>query len=185
MSRWREPAPFDGGRPASLIAAMSDGIIDIRQYLQDGDEDEDEGARGAFALWGADGERSRFALPLWRIIYLARGDRGAIVSEVAGGERILQPFVVLDLFRDPPRIAFDAEAVPRFGGVDAPSLHDAGQSGLAVNLGSRGGRTWSLLVDGGGERGTPLEARAREDILSLAGECAGLLFLRDLANEAE
>ncbi len=53
-----------------FIGPMSDEIIDLTQYLNR-ESKEEEPARGAFALWGADGERSRFALPLWRTIYLA------------------------------------------------------------------------------------------------------------------
>ena len=39
-----------------------------------------EGAEGVLrTLWGADGERSRFALPLWRVVHLAQGERGLIL----------------------------------------------------------------------------------------------------------
>ena len=51
----------DGTHPQGLLSGMSDGIIDLTQYLKTSPGDE-EGQRGAFALWGADGERSRFAL---------------------------------------------------------------------------------------------------------------------------
>jgi hypothetical protein len=54
---------------------------------------------------------------------------------------------------------------------------------LVVFLGVKAGRAWSLVVDGGERRDGPLSARTREDILFLAGECAGLLFLRDLAGD--
>jgi len=40
-----------------------------------------------------------------------------------------------------------------------------------------------VLVMGGEEDG-PLAGRKREDLLFLAGECAGLLFLRDFAEGA-
>ena len=51
---------------------MADEIIDLTRYLKR--EPESDLPRGAMALWGADGERSRFALPLWRIIYLAQAE---------------------------------------------------------------------------------------------------------------
>jgi hypothetical protein len=54
--------------------------------------------------------------------------------------------------------------------------------GLCVFLGARAGQLWLLLVDGG-ERTAPLPPNVREDVLFLAGECAGLLFLRDLAGD--
>ncbi len=56
---------------------------------------------------------------------------------------------------------------------------------MIIHLGARDQRSWFLLADGGGTRMDPLEPRKREDILFLAGECAGLLFLRDFAGGAE
>jgi hypothetical protein len=42
------------------------------------------------------------------------------------------------------------------------------------------------VVDGSdASRANPLSSRDREDILFLAGECAGLLFLRDFAGDPE
>lgn len=159
---------------------MADGIIDIRAYL-DGGEDDDTPAGGAFALWGAEGERSRFALPLWRIVYLAGGDRGAIVSTRGMAPSRGRPFVVLDLRTDPPRTDYAETDLPDCGEDPAPVLFDRLGEGLVVYLGTGGGKRWYLVVDGIRERSYPLESRAREDILFLAGECAGLLFFRDLA----
>jgi hypothetical protein len=163
---------------------MSDGIIDLTQYLNRS-KVEKETERGAFALWGADGERSRFALPLWRIIYLAQGERGAVVwrDPEDGGEA--HPFVVLDLGRDPARLDLEIDAIPIAEDGEPPVLHDLRADGLAIFLGSREGRVWHLVVDGGDQRHGGLSARSREDILFLAGECAGLLFLRDFADEVE
>ena len=157
---------------------MSDEIIDLTRYLRrDG---EGELPRGAMALWGADGERSRFALPLWRIIYLAQAERGVIVSRPAGADAAPAPFVALDLAQDPARTAVAAD-LPEPEGESAQLL-DRGAGGLVIFLGERAGREWHLVVDGGDGRGEPLASRTREDILFLAGECAGLLFLRDLAD---
>lgn len=156
---------------------MTDRIIDIREYL-DGDF-EDPAPESAFALWGADGERSRFALPLWRIIYLATGDRGVIGSAAVGSTR-LRPLVVLDLRTEPARTDVSELELPNCGGDPAPALFDR-VSDVVVHLGTSGGRVWFVTVDGGPGRSAPLDARTREDILFLCGECAGLLFLRDLA----
>ena len=158
---------------------MADGIIDIRQYL-DGDHD-GEDARGAFSLWGADGERSRFALPLWRVIYLAGGDRGAIASAPNGGRRTLEPLIVLDLRTEPARL--DLSSIDVAGGEDdrSPMLVDLEARGLVVLLGESVGRRWYLVVDGRPAAVGPLDSGTKEDILFLAGECAGLLFFRDLA----
>lgn len=162
---------------------MANEIIDITRYLKR--ESGSDVPRGSMALWGADGERSRFALPLWRIVYLAQAERGMILWSESGGHRMQTPFVVLDLGSDPARVGVDPDIIPRFGLDEGPSLVDLESEGLVVYLGSRSGRIWTLLVDGGTARDSALSTPAREDILFLAGECAGLLFLRDLAAEAD
>ncbi len=162
---------------------MSDEIIDIRRYLKR--EPARDLPRGAMALWGADGERSRFALPLWRIIHLAQAERGMIVSCEPGGHQTPEPFVVLDLGADPVRCAIGPRAMPRYGADEAPALLDRDSDGLALFLGSEAGRLWALLVDGGSSRTEPLSPSLREDILFLAGECAGLLFLGELSGERD
>ena len=159
---------------------MTDDIIDLTHYLRR--EDGDDVPRGAMALWGAEGERSRFALPLWRIIYLARAERGVIVWRPVEGGPEPRPFVALDLAHEPARTEIGAP-LPRFAEDEEPGLLDRGPDGLVVFLGVKAGRAWSLVVDGGERRDGPLSARTREDILFLAGECAGLLFLRDLAGD--
>ncbi len=158
-----------------------DDVIDLTQYLNR--EGEEDAAGSIFALWGADGERSRFALPLWRSIFLAGGDRGAIVWRDDVRPESLEPFVVLDLARDPPRTSFPLALLGARADEEPPSLRD-GDDGLSVLLGGRDGRHWYMVVDGGDERDSPVARRDREDILFLAGECAGLLFLRDFADEA-
>lgn len=155
---------------------MSDEIIDLTRYLRR--ESEKGLPRGAMSLWGAEGERSRFALPLWRIIYLARAERGVIAWSAGVGSQPT-PFVALDLASEPARATVDRELPPVDEEHEA-SLHDLGADGIVVHLGWREGKLWSLIVDGGPERNEPLSHTAREDILFLAGECAGLLFLRDL-----
>lgn len=160
---------------------MADEIIDITRYLKR--EPASDLPRGTMSLWGADGERSRFALPLWRIIYLAQGDRAVICWADAGRQDHVSPFVVLDIASDPARREVDAGRIPKFDPEEGPSLIDFEGEGLVIYLGSRAGRVWTLVVDGGGEREEALGRSAREDVLFLAGECAGLLFLRDLAED--
>jgi hypothetical protein len=159
---------------------MSDEIIDIASYL-DRDSDEDI-LPGTIALWGVDGERSRFALPLWRVVHLAGAERGVILWRYASGDRTPQAFVVIDLASDPPRLELAGRATECCEMCDTATLHDLGPAGLVVYLGSRGGRIWCLLAEGGEGRQVPLDPKRREDILFLAGECAGLLFLRDFAD---
>ncbi len=165
---------------------MSDGIIDITEYLRrrDGwEEDEGDDEGGAFALWGADGERSRFALPLWRAIYLAEGERGAIVRRASGSNTAPEPFVILDLGVEPARREFSPEQIPSFVDPEVPELHDLGEAGLLITLGSRDGLDWFLIVDSARQPRPPLPPKSREDLLFLAGECAGLLFYRNFADE--
>lgn len=161
---------------------MSDDIIDLGDYLRRREEDEE--AAGTFALWGADGERSRFALPLWRAIYLAMGERGGILWRERG-QAHLRPFVVLDLACDPPRIEFPPPDDPEAGDGRAPYVTTASRQGMAIHIGEDGdGREWFLLLVGGAAGITQPTGRDREDVLFLAGECAGLLFLRGFAQEA-
>ncbi|MDH3228097.1 MAG: hypothetical protein OEM67_13555 [Thermoleophilia bacterium] len=168
-------------RPVAFIAGiMSDKIIDIGHYL-----DRDAGRSGTpatMALWGADGDRSRFALPLWRIVHLAQAERGVIFWRNTTGDPTPSPFVVIDLAHDSARLNIDGEALPHCEHSESATLHDLGPAGLLVCLGARDGRAWCLLADGGQGRSSPLEAGRREDVLFLAGECAGLLFLRDFAD---
>ena len=159
---------------------MADEIIDLSSAIErraDG-----PAPAGTMALWGADGERSRFALPLWRIVHLAGADRGVIFWRPTSGEPTPRPFIVLDVSHDPARREVP-EAVSACEGHAPPQLLDLGSDGLVVCLGTKDERMWGLLVDGGVERSS-LPAEKREDVLFLSGECAGLLFLRDFATEA-
>ncbi len=74
-------------------------------------------------------------------------------------------------------------AIPVSEDGEPPALHDHGSDGVTIFLGERGDRIWHLVVDGGGTRTGELSAKSREDILFLAGECAGLLFLGDFAGK--
>jgi hypothetical protein len=161
---------------------MADQIIDITRYLdRDG---EDEALPGAIALWGADGERSRFALPLWRVLHVSGAERGVILWRRTSGDRTPQPFVVIDVARDPARLRLDGPWIARCETHESATLHDLGPDGIVVYLGARGDRIWCLLAEGG-RREAPLDAKRREDILFMAGECAGLLFLRDFADAVD
>lgn len=164
-----------------------DDIIDLGEYLRRREETE-KAPRTAFAVWGGDGERARFALPLWRIVYLAGGARGGLVWVPAGDDRPsrLNPFVVLDLAEDPARTRFQPQVVTGLEGSAAPTLRASSDGSLAIHLGEHEGRRWFLVVDEAAkDRGAAaLDGRVRDDILFLAGECAGLLFFRGFAGEA-
>lgn len=159
---------------------MADGIIDIRDYLRDDEDDGWEGGEGTFSLVGGEGERARFALPLWRVIYLAEGDRGAIVG-VRSVPSPQETLVALDLGSDPARTDFRSVRLPEVPDGRRVAMADDGPGGLAVFLGDAGGRRWFMVIDGVKGRNGPLAAKVHEDILFLAGECAALLLFRDLA----
>ena len=59
-----------------------------------------------------------------------------------------------------------------------PTRHSGG---LAVYLGEDTDRKWYLVVDDLEETQPDLPGRPQNDLLFLAGECAGLLFFRGLA----
>lgn len=170
---------------SGLEEIMSDDrVIDIRRYLDQSSTVENQ---GAFAVWGGDGERSRFALPLWRAIYLAGGDWGGVVSletEVAGwttdpGLRS-NPLFILDLKSDPARTEAALSSLLALEGETSPALSWTDEGGVAVLLGEEKGKSWFLLVQGQDTLRKP-EGKELETFLFLAGECSGLLFLRELS----
>lgn len=164
--------------PSRPTGSMNDDVIDLGEYARRRDRGASE--RTTFAVWGGEGERSRFALPLWRAVFLAGGSRGALVWTTAETPSP-RPFVVLDLVRDPARLDFLPGLIEEEDeSPSAPVLRDQPEA-VVVFLGEHRDRRWYLVVDGVTERDEPLERRVREDVLFLAGECAGLLFFRDFA----
>jgi hypothetical protein len=159
-------------------AMADDHVIDIRRYLGQSPSREDE---GAFAVWGGGGDRSSFALPLWRAIYLVGGDWGGIVSlSKFETENVAHPLFILDLKQDPARTVSPTESLRLLQDEEVPALAFTREQELAVLLGEDDERRWFLQILGG-PSGTAPEGKARETLLFLAGECAGLLFFRELA----
>lgn len=165
-------------------------IIDIRTYFKSHRALDEQ---AAFGVWGGAGERSRFALPLWRSVYLVGGDWGGIVylpdgEESEAGAMVSatplagSPFFILDLHSDPARTGALLPPYPEFRDRTAPSVISTPDGGLAILLGRHGGRWWFLLIQGEGGVEGP-EGKDLETLLFLAGECAGLLFLRDLEKD--
>jgi hypothetical protein len=157
---------------------VDDHIIDIREYLADSLEDR---SPGTFAVWGGGGSRSRLALPLWRAIYLAKGDWGGIVSVSRDGPgTVPKPIFILDLRQEPARLECPQDSIRILKGEAAPAVACTPEAGVAVLMGGDPERYWYLLVQGSGEVVVP-KGKDRETLLFLAGECAGLLFFRELA----
>jgi len=164
---------------------VSDDVIDLTKYLgRTPAEEAPEGARGNFSVWGGDGERSRFALPIWRSIYLVGGGRGGLVAVAEEGDSAPEPLFVLDLASEPARTDFTLPEVRSEIIGNAPMVLEGGAT-VAVFLGNRKGKNWFLILDDRGEAHEPVTAGTREDLLFLAGECAGLLFFRELAEAGE
>jgi len=156
---------------------MSDEIIDLSEYLA-----ERQGPR-AFSVVGGEGERSRFALPVWRAIYVLDGDRGGIVW-IDGKGGAVRSLFVLDLAESPARTAFDDEGVRRIARGDPPVV-DLAEGASTVLLAQDDRRSWFLIVTGARVGREDLTVRKREDLLFLAGECAGLLLHRELGKTAD
>jgi hypothetical protein len=157
-------------------------IIDLTDYLRRREEREESSSRSTFAVWGGDGERSRFALPLWRAAYLVRGSRAALAWQPVGAvEEPLHPLIVLDLAREPARTNMPGHMVEGVRDAqEAPAVDEGDGTRYTIFLGERSERRWYLVVSDLEEGWVPLDGGAREDILFVAGECAGLLFDRDL-----
>ena len=154
-------------------------IIDLGAYRRR----RPEARRSAFAVWGGEGERSRFALPVWRAVYLVGGERGGLVwLDDRDAGKTLNPFFVLDLASETPRTSFSTELLGDLRGseVAGPILSESFPGGSAVFLGAGEDRRWFLVVHDGGLPRQPMDASSRNDLLFLAGECAGLLLHRRL-----
>lgn len=157
---------------------MDERVIDIGRYLKGSDPTR---KLGAFSVWDGGNDRSRFALPVWRAIYLAGGDWGAIIRhDLSEDGANPKPFFILDLRDDRARTDCPTEGLRELEEARVPSLALTRDGGLSVLLGREGSGLWCLQVQGRQER-SDLEDEERETLLFLAGECAGLLFFRKLA----
>lgn len=155
-----------------------DHVIDIRRYLDSSPAPPD---LRAFAVWGGTGTRARLALPVWRSIQTAGGDWGGVVSYTQGHpEPKAELLFALDLKENPARTTGFPDALHLVQGREVPFLFFGKDEGLAVFLGEENERYWFLQVLGVTSDAEP-EGRERETLLFLAGECAGLLFFRELA----
>lgn len=153
---------------------MDEGIIDIRRYLADPRYP----GRRSFSIWGGEVERAGLALPVWRSLHLAGAERGGIVRQAVGSPEPPAPVFVLDLGEEEARTFFPPLPEEVWTVAEPPALFHREGGGIVVFLGEEEGSRWFLEVsdvDGSG-----LKGKKREDLLFLAGECAGLLFLRRL-----
>ena len=154
-----------------------DHVIDIRRYLGSSDPPPD---LRTFAVWGGTGDRTRLALPVWRALNVLGGDWGGIVSIPKDHpDPRADILFALDLREEPARTEASIEALGKLKGEAVPFL-DFGTDGVTILMGDHEDRRWFLQVLGRSSEG-PIRGRDRETLLFLAGECAGLLFIRELA----
>jgi hypothetical protein len=169
------------------VSDSDDQVIDLAAYLRRKEaEAEGEDDRTTFTLWGGEGERARFALPLWRAAYLVGGRRSALVWLRRGvSAEEPEPLIVLDLREENARLDFAISSIAGLAEAGKPGTFSTSPVGLAVYLGEEEERKWYLVVDD--LDGPPPESSSRpqNDLLFLAGECAGLLFFRGLAVESD
>ena len=176
---------------------MDRTIINLQGYLAD--------RSSHFAVWGGEGVRARFALPLWRAAALAKVRRVGLLkrprssNEVLLGptlvsderaaalDRSLQveetcPIFVLDLGSDEARIDYDGEVIP--AEIQPPLVLES-KNVCLIALGTKGTFDWFIVLDTPGESLDRLDGVTREQLLFFAGECAGLLEYQGIAEGAE
>lgn len=149
-----------------------DDVIDIGQYRE---AQARASADGGLSLMGADGDRRHFALPLWRMAASVGASWSGLVRSRDGADPT--PVTVVDLASADPR-AVPPGGLPGDPMTPPPALTEEPDGTLLVAVGRPDGDSWYVVL--AGRTPGPLEARQREDLLFLAGECAGLIsFLKE------
>ena len=100
-----------------------------------------------------------------------------------GDVGVPEPLFVLDLASEPARTEFTPPSLEGLDATEPPTLLEQ-EGSVVVYLRSRDDRKWFLILDGRSPS-EPLDSDAKEDLMFLAGECAGLLFFRQLADTEE
>ena len=112
-----------------------DDVIDLTRYLDRDTLAREAGTkRASFSVFGGNGDRSRFALPIWRSIDLVGARRGALVSVPEGAATDPRAEFVLDLGSDPARTEFSLPGGAAADSFDPPSVFESAE-GVAVLLG--------------------------------------------------
>jgi tetratricopeptide (TPR) repeat protein len=123
---------------------------------------------------------------LSQIADLSGADRVATVWVDEYGPGLIHPYVVLDQLCDEPRRQFSAEPLHEAWVLGVPGAYDRPPTSesslptaLAVALGSDGTRAWFVIAESVLPRPL-LDAKVRDRIMFLAGECASVVLHRDL-----
>jgi hypothetical protein len=150
-----------------------ESIIDLAEWVR-ARESESEDPVSPLALHGVTGERRRYVLPLWRMAYLAQARWAGLLRESSTG---IEAVVVLDLRQDPPRTEPPGGIRPLGPSDRPPGIRVLGEGDLQLPLGQTpDGSRWCVTISDR-QRSVQPEAPDREDLLFLAGECAGLLSM--------
>lgn len=139
------------------------------------------------ALYRRDPNRRAVLAHLAEIADLSGGDRVAAVWLEEYGEGLVHPHVVLDLSSERPRRTFSPDSLREAWELGVPGVREhavlsaakPAATTLAISLGSDGARTWFIVAEAVRGRAT-LDARARERVMFLAGECAAIVLHREL-----
>jgi hypothetical protein len=109
---------------------VDEKIIDFQRYLGGVTDARDA---GTFSVWGGKGARARFALPVWRSVFLLDAERGGIVQLPVGADEP-RPFFFLDLVQEPARVECAATTLRALRDEDVPALIFHSSGDLAVLL---------------------------------------------------
>jgi len=148
-------------------------IIDLTARLRA--RESEEGTASPLALRGTDGERRRYALPLWRMAHVAHARWAALVC--VDSRDAPKAVVILDLAEDPPRTEPEIGIPPLEPEATPPAILPCAGGGLVLPLGVGTDRIRWYAVMADRESTEQPVATHRDDLIFLAGECAGLLEL--------
>ncbi|MBT8405231.1 MAG: hypothetical protein KJP18_15310 [Gemmatimonadetes bacterium] len=141
-----------------------DTVIHLDDYRRSTASD----PRAGLSLAGAEGGRRHFTLPLWRMASATGADWAGLVRWTGDGPDAV---TVVDLDAGPAR-SEPAEGLPRPTDAVPPDIRMVG-SQLTLALGRYGGDSWGVVLGGA----AVTLGSVRDQLLFLAGECAGLLAL--------
>lgn len=146
-----------------------DDVIDLERYRTEQARQSDE---TGLSLLGAEGDHRHFALPLWRMATVVGATWAGLVK--APGGREPTAVTVVDLGSYEPR-PLPPGGMPGDPHLNPPALVEEPGGALIISVARPEGDGWYVVLDGR-DAGAVI-GREREDLLFLAGECAGLLAL--------
>ncbi len=163
------------------VRHVDDQVIDLRAYSERRRREEEE---TYFTIEGGDGERSRFALPLWRAAQAIGADWVGIIRVGASDSAKIDFLFILDLAADPARKSVARSGMEKLWLSDVPGISVSGET-VTIKLGEEQGEQWFLLLQRPAGMDQDIDTEQRQTLLFMAGESAGLLFHGRLAWDEE